>query len=836
MDSKKPVRRHHLLCPVCFRTQETLSCHLRRSCMKNSPEAAIETVVEKAKNDVFHLLKYGRTFDYVVLTQILADGNPIQRWIEELERHHLVVTRIPPSLPNAEPATGHRQSETVTGPQGEPSGEFDRDLASTSSGEVFPCDRDVNYSNKAKHNMLEMGLYQKHSLDHPLLKDFAKHLELDLNYVHYKQEAENVSRYLYYVNPKTPSLQFVNDREKLRQYLRHLSDAKLKKQTQQNYLKSLKRFLHYHTTLTNLSDDDVALHTECMHFMDFIDSLKKATSKLVSKEITQKRHDMLIEKDQLTPHECWAVLEAAKQDFLAIMDKLSDSCSSPLEHAESIFVVYYLEAVVILKHLQRPCIVENMTVTEWVNRKLEGQHFIIGVKHHKNSSTHVVVFALSEEEERWFDTYYRWVRPHLLRSIRKRKRDVEDEDAKDRFFVSSTGKKIHNPSNDLLRLHSKYNLWSVNSHTVRRVFETAGTTLTEGEKSLLSQYLAHSDTTAEKHYHMKQVELIVKASELLSNMGKVSSAGPSGEGTSHKSSEESSSCGDHYAVPSSSIKQPVISLTRLPPDNEKVKFFQAFEILLQTHPVTLSGKRPEVKERRTVSQDFQRKLYNYWGKKQFEMRVEHTRSQFSRRKPTKERVDAWVKKQGWKMMTAEISDEVLKNWKPSGSEDCIMDNTQIQKLVQTQQWRGLHITEFEGKGRGIITTRIFEAGEVLCDCHGTVVTFSEGQKIHRNNTERETGYVFFFKNKKGESMCIDAHSDTCDCHPGMQTIGRLINHSKKKANIKPKYFSVKINGEERDVILFLATRTLLVNEEVLFDYGINRKSFGGEGRDLDWLS
>lgn len=153
-----------------------------------------------------------------------------------------------------------------------------------------------------------------------------------------------------------------------------------------------------------------------------------------------------------------------------------------------------------------------------------------------------------------------------------------------------------------------------------------------------------------------------------------------------------------------------------------------------------------------------------------------------------------------------------------------MDSKQIQMLVKTQKWRGLHINQCEDKGRGIVTTRRFEAGEVLCDYHGTVVTHREGQNIHKSTTGKETGYAFFFTNKKGEKMCIDAKSETCDCHPGMQTIGRLINHSKKKANIKPKYFSVEIDGEQRDVILFLATRTLMVNEEVLFDYGVNKNS------------
>lgn len=59
-------------------------------------------------------------------------------------------------------------------------------------------------------------------------------------------QVENVARYLHYANPEAPSLDFVRDTEKLRHYLCDLSKAKLKKRTQLNYLKSLKRLVAYY--------------------------------------------------------------------------------------------------------------------------------------------------------------------------------------------------------------------------------------------------------------------------------------------------------------------------------------------------------------------------------------------------------------------------------------------------------------------------------------------------------------------------------------------------------------------------------------------------------------
>lgn len=44
--------------------------------------------------------------------------------------------------------------------------------------------------------MAEKGLYKKHSLDHPLLKDFATYLEKDLLNENFKQEVRILFYYI----------------------------------------------------------------------------------------------------------------------------------------------------------------------------------------------------------------------------------------------------------------------------------------------------------------------------------------------------------------------------------------------------------------------------------------------------------------------------------------------------------------------------------------------------------------------------------------------------------------------------------------------------------------
>lgn len=133
----------------------------------------------------------------------------------------------------------------------------------------------------------------------------------------------------------------------------------------------------------------------------------------------------------------------------------------------------------------------------------------------------------------------------------------------------------------------------------------------------------------------------------------------------------------------------------------------------------------------------------------------------------------------------------------------------------------------------MITTRTFPKNAILCDYHGEVISGAEGR---RRMTERsnEMGYAFFFK-FGNQDLCVDAASPSCHCHPNEETFGRLINHSKKRPNVRPAATLMRFPEGERHVIFFRAIRDLAVNEELLFDYGVRRDSFRGEGSDLTWL-
>uniref|UniRef100_W5LVJ4 SET domain-containing protein n=1 Tax=Lepisosteus oculatus TaxID=7918 RepID=W5LVJ4_LEPOC len=227
----------------------------------------------------------------------------------------------------------------------------------------------------------------------------------------------------------------------------------------------------------------------------------------------------------------------------------------------------------------------------------------------------------------------------------------------------------------------------------------------------------------------------------------------------------------------------------------------AFQKLIQMFPVTLDGQPPRKKERLRVTGVHDRHCYNRWRAEQRKRRQQNIFDQYDRWLPTESQVTHSIEKMGWSTNTPAVS-EVLQNCK-------------------LQTWRGLHIVDDPVKGKKVITSRLFQKGGVVCDYNSKVITKTAGEALMHN----------FFD---GPKQKIGSREENHTCHPDMDTIGRHINHSNKKANIRPLKESFVID-EKTDIILFLAKREIAVGEELLYDYGVSRKSFNGEGQSLEWL-
>ncbi|XP_053531061.1 N-lysine methyltransferase KMT5A-A-like [Ictalurus punctatus] len=308
---------------------------------------------------------------------------------------------------------------------------------------------------------------------------------------------------------------------------------------------------------------------------------------------------------------------------------------------------------------------------------------------------------------------------------------------------------------------------------------------------------------------MKQADNVVRASQLLDSLAGQTSTDPS-DGESSRAAR---------SIARSAAQQKA-EMTDVQTD-----FEAAYSRLVEQHPVTLEGGAPDKALRADTSPSFQRKLYERWVKAQMKLRKQHIHY-------SEEKVSKWISDRGWRSNIPSAA-QFVDEWKPHGSVDTALDAKQIRRLTRTQRWKGLIVTEDGGKGKGVIATRRFLAGEVVWDYHGQVVTASEGHSTHSTVSAEDGVHIFFFfENMNGQAMCSDAHSPCCECHPDRQTFGRLINHSRKRCNLRPRAYTLQ-NGV--DIIIFLATKNINENEELLFDYGVERRSFIGKGLNLLWV-
>ena len=89
-------------------------------------------------------------------------------------------------------------------------------------------------------------------------------------------------------------------------------------------------------------------------------------------------------------------------------------------------------------------------------------------------------------------------------------------------------------------------------------------------------------------------------------------------------------------------------------------------------------------------------------------------------------------------------------------------------------------------------------------------------------------YIMFFTFKKRD-LAIDATDST------IKRFSRLINHSKKNANIKPKIIPL-LNDETGKIevfVSFFAIQEIEIDQPLYFDYGDRRLSVR---RDFEWIN
>ncbi|XP_017210951.2 uncharacterized protein si:dkey-23a23.2 [Danio rerio] len=459
-----------------------------------------------------------------------------------------------------------------------------------------------------------------------------------------------------------------------------------------------------------------------------------------------------------------AILRAAKPEFLRVCMKLQNNIE--VLSSEKVLFRYYCEAILIHHYFQSPGAVQAFTDSEWVDRLHHGGRVVTGVHSQK------AMFALTLQEEVWFQLYFVQIRPENIRP----------EKCCNQFFLNSSGEALSNVAQDMRRLHDMFKLPLGSSQFMRKTLRISAKNLPTHQRDAITLYLACSSGDPHQTHRRLQPQQVVDTAVLLDSL-----VGFSIEDESRAVAETSE-------------------------EIEPVKDFSSF---ISSFPVSRGGQPPTKMQRLNAGFPDDRVFYDKWRTVQYNQRQEYLLSQFTQSKPTAVTVAKVIGQEGWKGNHPK-PEEIVSLWKPALKVTIEKDEI-IIKSVSQQSWSGLAIKDFGPvRGQGVVATKRFSKGDIVCDYHGKVISGTSGRQIMEDIRDK-SGYLFFFKAGQRD-FCIDARTFPCECHPDKVSFGRKINHSSKMANLKLVHCVMKINGKDTDVVLFKALQDIDVNTHLKFDH------------------
>ncbi|XP_068108225.1 uncharacterized protein [Hyperolius riggenbachi] len=771
--SKMDNHRTPLVCKFCNKLQVQLSGHLHKVCKRNDA-AVIPREVEDARERMRELLRKLSIVEYGDLNFAGSGISPRNFMADFLQARGSIVL--------GRPSDDSSQYNGFTGLQ-----EEEMDEAASTSREESTQDL-----------LQRAGLHTKHFEDSPLLVDFKSHLKGTLAPEVIKHEVTYVAKYLYNMDPSRVSVLFLHCPEQTAKLFQTLATTKASCRKAQRYLRSLKRFVGFLKSKKICSRKDPSLYKASDLFMDMI---KKMLCTLSKRDFEKKTTRELKPSN---PEECQQVLLREKPYILDLVHRANSG--EELLETDLIFFVYYLQALLILHYLHRPAVLHAMTVTQW----LERQHIniqvgadsvtvvVIKVNDVASDDQKVAVIVLRKEEEIWFETYFAKIRP-IFQS--------RTDQGGNGFFLSSRGERICKATNYVQQLQRRFSLPVVSGRHAREIFKRCClSTCSQQEKQQVENYLQNPLVEDDELSMQEAINTAYMITKLLTALVTPASRVEEEDDNDDEDDDDDDSEEDRR---------------------------KHFKFILDLFPVDINEHGPGVDACQVVSEKHANYFYNKWRRRQYKERLSDIIGHFKRSLPTEVQILEYIKRQRWEI-NVPTSQDVLLNWKPGKTRGDAKDTGDWKARVKSQDWKGLAIVkDRERGGEKLVATQLFSKGDVVCDCHGILISRARGKEILDEMGSQEMGYILFFKDEHGTRLAIDARTIPCPCHPNIpSTYGRKINHSRKGDNLHP---SLKEMDDGTPVILFKAKKDIQPGTELLYNYGVTRMSHGGEAADLLWL-
>ncbi|XP_065564156.1 uncharacterized protein LOC136029589 [Artemia franciscana] len=238
-------------------------------------------------------------------------------------------------------------------------------------------------------------------------------------------------------------------------------------------------------------------------------------------------------------------LKAGVEKFMApVITRLTRNRLVEEDHTN---LTAYLCFLVYFMFGHRPGGPENMTVTEFLNRRFveEQNMFVMLVEKHKTASIKSAGVALSVREEVIFRNYLSFVRPALIKP--------EPE----QFLLSMSGQKIKNTSITLRRFLEKIfpgemrpGVRVPNQTTIRHLIATINrnaTNLSKEDRDMMFEYLCHSEITSKNAYEAYAFRRIAASRAIMEKCTQEAEKCSASEKIEDMVDEEVASCMDEAA-------------------------------------------------------------------------------------------------------------------------------------------------------------------------------------------------------------------------------------------------------------------------------------------------
>ena len=299
------------------------------------------------------------------------------------------------------------------------------------------------------------------------------------------------------------------DTHVLLNYFNHLKLEKcLAPTTVADKIKKLHHAIDY-TILEN--KNNLHLLNECNHVNVLISKWGKSLSKEIKKQRIQQslrsEKDIEMAKD---PSQFWEHPNVTMEVNSILQDKENTSYTKE-EHN---LILAYLSAILIYNNAQRPGIVENMTIDEFMDRQKVGEKkVLIRVFKHKTSITGPANVIINCNTERLMLLYLQKFRANLTPITNK---------LNNRLFLTYTGNSFRKIYETIKATAETFCHIEMPTPSVyRKLISTTGfSELDERDMRSLNKHMSHSYDTSKRYYQLPPAEKSVVAHNTISKLKK----------------------------------------------------------------------------------------------------------------------------------------------------------------------------------------------------------------------------------------------------------------------------------------------------------------------------